>query len=1033
MSVGVEVRLLGELEVRRGGHPVPLPASKKSRALLGYLAATGRPHLRQHLCELLWEGPDDPRAALRWSLAKLRPQVDGDRPRLLAERDRVAFDPAGAQVDLLAVRAALEGGLAAAETDTLREAAARFRGELLEGLDLPDCYRYHEWVVAERESVRAVRLAVLQALAERLADDQPEEALRHARGRVAIDPLAEAGHVAVVRLLGRLGRSRDALQQYEQCRRLLEAELGTRPSPDLEAARRAVTTTATPAPAPPPSMPAAAPAAAAGPTLLVGRAAERERLQAMVDAAASGTSGPALLLVGEPGIGKSRLLDELGALVRAAGGRVLPGRAFEAEMVRPYGGWIDALRSVGPAALGDAVEPLRADLAPLLPEMGAADANPADRNRLFDAVRQLLLRLAGTRPLALVLDDVHWCDETSAALLHYVVRGVRGTRVLVACGARPGELADNPVVLRTVRALGREGRLATHTLEPLAPSEIEALARSVHPGVDAGRVVAESEGNALFALELARALGSGRSGPSETLAGLIDERLARVEERARDLLPWAAALGRSFALETLGAVSGIAPADLLPRVQELELRGIIREAHGGGYDFVHDLVRRSAYQQLSEPRRRLVHRSVARALSALPDPDGSLAGDVAHHASLGGDPERAARASVAAGDRCLRVFAYTEAAELAERGLREVAGLPREARLQLHMALLGIFIHAGAARDRVREIEGELSRIALEAQEAGLFQVVQTGFYLTSFLHYYGGQHALAHEATLRAAEAGRSADPATTARAVANTGRCLWALQRDLPRATALLSEAAGRASEAGLEILDVHWGTGLACHYAGEHAQARAELERAIRIARREGEHWSECDCLSHLVLMALEEGRPGEAREACAALLAVAAKMGEGSEAPFAEALLAVSRLALDEPGAGIVVDAAVARLREIDSRWMVACISNLSAEVALAAGRSDEAGRRAADALAAASAVGRRTETAHAHALLGRLALARGDEAEARAHLDAVRPDLAVPGGLSHRAATAVRRLAAGLGVPVSPVPTPTPTLVPTPLA
>ncbi len=470
----------------------------------------------------------------------------------------------------------------------------------------------------------------------------------------------------------------------------------------------------------------------------------------------------------------------------AVGGRVLAGRAFEAEMVRPYGAWVDALRS---APLADLGEGLRADLAPLLPELGPSVPGGGDRTRLFDAVARLLAALAsGPQPLALVLDDIHWCDEASAALLHFTARALHSSRVLLACGARPGELADNPAALRLVRALGREGRLRALDLGPLAADDVAEIVRGVDPALDPARVVAECEGNPLFALELARALRRGDLG-SETLADLIEDRLARLEERARELVPWAAALGRSFDLETLGAVVGLAPAELLAAVDDLEQRGIVRAGMGGrGYDFVHDLVRRSAYQQLSGPRRRLLHGHIARTLETMPDPDSVLAGDLSHHAALGGDAERAARAAIAAGERCLRVFAHAEAAELARRGIRLVQGLPRDVRLRLHVELLRIYVHSGVGREEVRELEAEVSRLTLEAQDAGLHALVQTGFYLNSFLHYHGGDFALAHEATLRAAEAGRAADPATAARALANTGRCLILLQRDLPRAEALL-----------------------------------------------------------------------------------------------------------------------------------------------------------------------------------------------------------------------------------------------------
>src|SRR6185295_12055934 len=133
-----EILLLGELAlgVRRA-----LPASKNTRALLGFLAVAGGAHTREELCDLLWQGPDDPRAALRWSLTKLRQVVGAGA--IDADRERVSLD--GVATDLGAVRAALADGVAAAPVERLLFARERFRGELLEGLLLPDCYRFHEW------------------------------------------------------------------------------------------------------------------------------------------------------------------------------------------------------------------------------------------------------------------------------------------------------------------------------------------------------------------------------------------------------------------------------------------------------------------------------------------------------------------------------------------------------------------------------------------------------------------------------------------------------------------------------------------------------------------------------------------------------------------------------------------------------------------------------------------------------------------------------------------------------------------------
>ena len=211
----LELRLLGELEVRRDGRPQVLPASKRSRALLGYLAATAKPHLRSHLCDLLWSSPGDPRAALRWSLAKIRPLFEPDEAAcLVTDREHVALEPGGLTLDLALAGACL---LETASVDDLAQAASLFRGEFLDGLELPDCHRYHQWCAAERERWRGRRADLLRTLVARTSGE-PERALAHARAWVGVDPLAEEAHVEVMRLLAALGRTREALKQYDACR-----------------------------------------------------------------------------------------------------------------------------------------------------------------------------------------------------------------------------------------------------------------------------------------------------------------------------------------------------------------------------------------------------------------------------------------------------------------------------------------------------------------------------------------------------------------------------------------------------------------------------------------------------------------------------------------------------------------------------------------------------------------------------------------------------------------------------------------------
>jgi len=212
---------LGPFVVTRGGRPVALPQSQKTRALLAYLAVTERPQLRERLCAMFWDATDDPRGALRWSLSKLRVLDDESAPRIRADRDTVAFEPAGAQVDAVEVRRATRGGLQGLSVERLRELCALFRGSFLEGLELPDFDQFQAWRVAEREQLRQLQLGLLRELVARLAAS-PEEALVPARELVRLAPEQEPSRAALVRLLAASGRREEAEEHYNLGRKQLE-------------------------------------------------------------------------------------------------------------------------------------------------------------------------------------------------------------------------------------------------------------------------------------------------------------------------------------------------------------------------------------------------------------------------------------------------------------------------------------------------------------------------------------------------------------------------------------------------------------------------------------------------------------------------------------------------------------------------------------------------------------------------------------------------------------------------------------------
>jgi len=206
----LEIRVLGGLEVVRDGVPATLPPSRKTRALLAYLALARGRHRREQLCDMFWDVPDDPRGSLRWSLSKIRPIVDEvSVPRLLADRQSVELRTEATSVDFLAAQSC--AGLAA---DDLAGIVKSFRGPLLSDLDLPENSGFHTWLLGMREDARKLQARLLRSLVERLAAT-PEAALPYARELVSVDPFDEDAWALLIATLAEAGRSGELRPQFE--------------------------------------------------------------------------------------------------------------------------------------------------------------------------------------------------------------------------------------------------------------------------------------------------------------------------------------------------------------------------------------------------------------------------------------------------------------------------------------------------------------------------------------------------------------------------------------------------------------------------------------------------------------------------------------------------------------------------------------------------------------------------------------------------------------------------------------------------
>jgi DNA-binding SARP family transcriptional activator/pimeloyl-ACP methyl ester carboxylesterase len=216
----LHVSVLGSLTVVRQSTKLQLPPSKKTRALLAYLAVTARSHSRDRLCAMFWNVPDDPRAALRWSLTRLRPLIDErDRRRIVADRENVRLDLTRANVDILSLRNATRQGINFISTDALRQAVEVLDGEFLQGLDLPDCQEFQSWCTAEREDSRRLRVRLLTALIARL-EQVPADALPYARTLSLLEPANEAAQALLVRMRA-VGCVSEAEEQFRSGKRQL--------------------------------------------------------------------------------------------------------------------------------------------------------------------------------------------------------------------------------------------------------------------------------------------------------------------------------------------------------------------------------------------------------------------------------------------------------------------------------------------------------------------------------------------------------------------------------------------------------------------------------------------------------------------------------------------------------------------------------------------------------------------------------------------------------------------------------------------
>jgi DNA-binding winged helix-turn-helix (wHTH) protein/tetratricopeptide (TPR) repeat protein len=483
-------------------------------------------------------------------------------------------------------------------------------------------------------------------------------------------------------------------------------------------------------------------------TPLVGRAAELEVLDRAL-AAAVGGRGSVVLLSGEPGIGKTRLAEELAARTTHAGALALWGRCWETGGAQAFWPWTQVLRGyaheAGRKELRAALGPAKDRIGPFIPELygelgeaavprsvPALDTEDA-RFVLFDAATGFLARAAGRRPLGLLLDDLHAADLPSMLLLRFLARGLHELPLLIVATHREAELRRRPDAARVIADLARSG--VSLPLRGLGDTDVRHfLAAGFDVELDPRSITtlqAMTGGNPFLVGEVARGLAAQPGiDPLARLAretllpalarDLIRRRLDLLSPRSREILRAAALVGQEFGLRMLREISRLPDSEVLDRLREASDDGLVVAVAPAGmrYRFQHALTRETLADEVQSADRLALHLRIGEAIEALHGPhlDAYLSA-LAHHfvrAAAGGGSERAVRYAQAAGERDLAMLAYEEAATHFEAALEALEFAEQsdvERRCQLLIAL-GTCRQKAADLDGARRVLDEASMLA---------------------------------------------------------------------------------------------------------------------------------------------------------------------------------------------------------------------------------------------------------------------------------------------------------------------------------
>jgi len=995
------LRLFGGFQLEMDSRTLALPA-RKAQALLAYLALRpGRPQAREALTALLWSDTADKQARqnLRQTVLRLRRAFAAARNRgFVVQGEQVALDAAAVDVDV----ARFERLARQRTREALEAAAALYQGPLLEGLRV-EAGPFEDWLQSERERLREQALETLVRLLDLQTKRGPLDAAVQTAGRLlATDPLREDVHRTLMRLYLRQGRRGAALKHYQVCVGVLERELGVEPEAETKRVYREILQQQTR------STSGARHAVAAAVTPLVGRDAELKRLRALSKEAVAGR-GHIVLVTGEAGIGKSRLVEELVAEHARRGVRVLVGRAYETEQILPLRPWIDALRSghvLADATREKELTPAtRRDLARIFPELAEPGVTPEITResyvRLFEVVDGLIARLAVRQPVAVILEDLHRADDMSVRFLAFLARRAASRPVLLVGTARDEEMADAPTLRQMCEELGP--MVERISLAPLSEADTARLVRTLGRtgGQDdrvaelARRVWDLSGGNPFVIVETMRvvhddALAGTEVALPDRVRAMTLARVERLGAKARQLVTVAAVIEREFGFTLLQAAGGLSRRDTAEGVEELIRRRVLHAVEER-FDFTHTRIRDAVYDSLVGPRRATLHEAVGEALErAYADRHHEVFDRLAYHFARADDPVKTFEYLLRLADKAARSYALEAALQIFGEARRYVDRLPAEVRDRRWLDLVFGLVHTLTPLGRTREAHTLLGEQAAHVKRLG--DASLTGLYLFWLAHLQGtfGDNEGAVTTARRALEeAARAGDEATMGKASMVLACESYILGR------ALEGIAHGRQAVISLERTGERWWLAMAqghlawnLLHVGEFAPALAALEQVCALG----------DALGDTSLQAFG------AHRACRVLAVIgeyASAVSKGRHAveiapdpvsrAYALGHLGTAYVEAGEASPAIAaLEESIAQLRRLSAggyrRQIDGFLIGHLSEAYLLTGDVDQAAALGEEAHRISMEGKYRVAMAYAERLLGMVARARGALAEAREHLE-----------------------------------------------